>query len=77
MNTALRQLSTVATLAGCLLSSPLVAQTVAPSVSRSARAADTLYLDELQRAAESVDRRAAQVELLSQQAALRLQTIQQ
>jgi outer membrane protein TolC len=75
MNTALRQLSTVATLTGCLLSSPLVAQTVAPSVSRTARAADTLYLDELQRAAESVDRRAAQVELLSQQAALRLQTI--
>ncbi|MBP6772684.1 MAG: TolC family protein [Gemmatimonadaceae bacterium] len=76
MNTALRHLTTSAALAGGLLSSPLAAQTDAQTTARSARAADTLYLDELQRAAESVDRRAAQVELLSQQAALRLKTIQ-
>ncbi|MEO7999141.1 MAG: TolC family protein [Gemmatimonadaceae bacterium] len=39
------------------------------------RSSDTVYLDVLQRAAESTDRRAAQIELLNSQSALRLQTI--
>ncbi len=51
-----------------LCSSALPAQT-------TARSADTLYLDALQHAAESTDRRAAQIELLTAQSALRLQTI--
>ncbi|MEP6831937.1 MAG: TolC family protein [Gemmatimonas sp.] len=59
----------VATIAMLLLaSSTLASQT-------TARAADTVYLDVLQHAAESVDRRAAQIALLSAQSALRLQTI--
>lgn len=39
------------------------------------RSSDTVYLDALQRAAETTDRRAAQIEMLSAQSALRLQTI--
>lgn len=48
--------------------STLVAQT-------SPRAADTVFLDALQRAAETTDRRATQIEILTAQSALRLQTI--
>jgi len=39
------------------------------------RAVDTVYLDALQHAAETTDRRAAQIEILAAQSALRLQTI--
>jgi outer membrane protein TolC len=48
----------------CLAATPLAAQR-----------RDTVYLDALQQAAERADRRAAQIELLSSQSALRLQTI--
>ncbi len=42
---------------------------------RGQAGADTLYLDDLQRAAEQVDRRSVQVELLARQSMLRLQGI--
>ncbi len=53
----------------CVVASPLAAQR------RDTPRSDTIYLDALQQAAERADRRAAQIELMSSQSALRLQTI--
>jgi outer membrane protein TolC len=52
----------------------LAVWSVALSAAAQARP-DTLYLDDLQRAAEQVDRRAVQVDLLAKQSFLRLQSI--
>lgn len=47
----------------------------APAHAQTTARSDTIYLDALQHSAESTDRRAAQIELLDAQSALRLQTI--
>lgn len=63
---------------GCAFAMLVVASAVnASSLCGQApvRTGDTLYLDALQMAAEKTDRRAAQIELLNAQSALRLQTI--
>lgn len=53
----------------------VIAAMRAATASHAQTRVDTLYLDDLQRAAESADRRSAQVELLAKQSVLRLEGI--